>query len=506
MPSQAKQQNTLTGRIARIIGSVVDVQFDTTQGGQLPPLLNALTIQGARPVRLECVQHLGQDMVRTIALGSTQGLARGMAVTDEGGAMSVPVGKAVRGRLLNVTGDPIDGLPLTSTTERRAIHQSPPPFAALANTTERFHTGIKPIDLLAPYVKGGKVGLFGGAGVGKTILVTELINNIANHYKGTSVFTGVGERIREGNELHREMIRAGVVDYGPAFKKSMERGIWDLTQVDPNALKKSKAVMVFGQMNESPGARARVVHTGLAICEHFRDQQADGGNDVLLLIDNIFRAIQAETELSSSLGRSPSAVGYPPNLSTTVGAIQERIASLRHGSITAIEAVYVPADDLTDPAPAALFAHLDATTVLSRKIASLGIYPAIDPLASSSRMLTPEIVGHAHYECAQKVKRILQRYRELEDIITILGIDELSEEDQRIVHRARRVQRFLSQPFSVAEQFTAIPGAQVKIEDTIKGFTQIIEGTLDHLPEAAFAFVGTIEEAIAKGQRMAEDA
>ncbi len=493
------------GIITRIIGPIIDVQFDTTQGCRLPELLHALIVEKTtgEQIVLECAQHLGQDSVRTIAMENTDGLSRGMEVIDQGNPISVPVGEEIRGRLFNVIGEPIDGLTLPKKLQRKIIHQPAPSFDSLATQSEILTTGIKVIDLLAPYVKGGKIGLFGGAGVGKTVLIMEIINNVAKAYKGISVFAGVGERTREGNDFLREMIESGVIDYGKAFKESMKKGDWDLSKVDYKALENSKATMVFGQMNESPGARARVALTGLTIAEYFRDRtEGTTGNNVLFLIDNIFRFTQAGAEISSLLGRIPSAVGYQPTLATEMGRLQERIASLKTGSITSIQAVYVPADDLTDPAPATLFSHLDATTVLSRKIASLGIFPAVDALDSSSRILNPSILGEEHYHCAQNVKMILQRYQELQDIIAILGMDELSEEDKLLVARARKVQRFLSQPFFVAEQFTGLPGAYVKLEDTIKGFNKIIQGEVDHLPEVAFNLVGTIEEAIAKGETL----
>ena len=493
------------GTITRIIGPVVDIQFDTLQGNCIPKNLQALFVQNkhGKKIVLECAQHLGGDSIRAIAMDNTQGLARGMEVYDTGEPLAVPVGESIRGRLFNVTGEPIDGLADPENVARRAIHQPPPSFEKLATSSEMLHTGIKVIDLLAPYLQGGKMGLFGGAGVGKTILIMEIINNVAKVYKGFSVFAGVGERTREGNDLLREMIQSGVIDYGEKFKQGMEKGDWDLSTIDYDALKRSKVTMVFGQMDESPGARARVALTGLTIAEYFRDRaEGDTGNDVLFLIDNIFRFLQAGAEISSLLGRIPSAVGYQPTLATELGKIQERITSLQKGSITSIQAVYVPADDLTDPAPATTFTHLDASIVLSRKIAAASIYPAVDPLNSSSQILNPEVLGQAHYQCAQDVKVILQRYEELQDIITILGMDELSDEDKQTVARARKVQRFLSQPFSVAEQFTSIPGQYVKLEDTIAGFNKIISGELDYLPEPAFNFVGDIHQAIDQGTKI----
>lgn len=496
------------GTIVQIIGPVVDVSF-SAEGSKLPDILNALEVTkpNGQKVILECQQHLGEDRVRTIAMDSTDGLQRGMEVIDLGGPIQMPVGQEVRGRLFNVVGEAIDGIDQPQTQKGRSIHASAPKYEDLATSTEVLYTGIKVIDLLEPYVKGGKTGLFGGAGVGKTVLIMELINNIAKAYSGMSVFAGVGERTREGNDLLREMLESGVIRYGEAFLKNMEEGGWDLSKVDKAELAKSQATLVFGQMNEPPGARARVALSGLAIAEYFRDGEGEGkGNDILFFIDNIFRFTQAGSEVSALLGRMPSAVGYQPTLATEMGAMQERITSTKRGSITSVQAVYVPADDLTDPAPATTFTHLDATTVLSRKIAELGIYPAVDPLDSTSRILTPDIVGEEHYETAQRVKEILQRYKELQDIIAILGMDELSEEDKLVVHRARRVQRFLSQPFHVAEQFTGIKGEFVNIKDTIKGFKMILNGELDHLPEAAFNLKGTIEQAIEAGERMLAEA
>lgn len=496
------------GTIVQIIGPVVDVSF-SAEGSKLPDILNALEVTkpNGQKVILECQQHLGEDRVRTIAMDSTDGLQRGMEVVDLGAPIQMPVGQEVRGRLFNVVGEAIDGIDQPQTQKGRSIHASAPKYEDLATSTEVLYTGIKVIDLLEPYVKGGKTGLFGGAGVGKTVLIMELINNIAKAYSGMSVFAGVGERTREGNDLLREMLESGVIRYGEAFLKDMEEGGWDLSKVDKAELAKSQATLVFGQMNEPPGARARVALSGLAIAEYFRDGEGEGkGNDILFFIDNIFRFTQAGSEVSALLGRMPSAVGYQPTLATEMGAMQERITSTKRGSITSVQAVYVPADDLTDPAPATTFTHLDATTVLSRKIAELGIYPAVDPLDSTSRILTPEIVGEEHYQTAQQVKEILQRYKELQDIIAILGMDELSEEDKLVVHRARRVQRFLSQPFHVAEQFTGIPGEFVDIKDTIKGFKMILNGELDHLPEAAFNLKGTIEQAIEAGERMLAEA
>ena len=493
------------GKITQIIGPVVDVHFDTADGHHVPTLKNALIIptEDDRKIVLECQQHLGEETIRTIAMDATEGLCRGMTVIDQGAPIQVPVGDCVRGRLLNVTGDPIDGLPAPKATTYLPIHRPAPDFKDLATTTEVLYTGIKVIDLLAPFVKGGKIGLFGGAGVGKTVLIMELINNIAKARDGLSVFAGVGERTREGNDLLREMITSDVIKYGEKFKQALEKGKWDLSKIDEKALKDSKVSLVFGQMNESPGARARVALTGLTIAEQLRDGDKPGqGRDILFFIDNIFRFTQAGAEISALLGHMPSAVGYQPTLATEMGTMQERITSVKHGSITSIQAVYVPADDLTDPAPATTFTHLDTTTVLSRRIVSLGIYPAVDPLDSSSRVLQPDIVGEEHYRTAQRVKAVLQRYKELQDIIAILGMDELSEEDQQTVYRARKIERFFSQPFHVAEQFTGIPGMFVPIEETIKGFRQILDGELDHLPEAAFNLVGTIEQAMEKGKKM----
>lgn len=497
------------GNIIQIVGPVVDVEFDTTDGSELPKIYDALEI--TRPngavVVIECEQHIGENTVRCIAMDSTDGLTRNMEVVNTGSPITMPQGDNVRGRLLNVIGGSIDGLPAPSKEGSSPIHKPAPKFEELTTEAEILFTGIKVIDLIEPYAKGGKIGLFGGAGVGKTVLIQELINNIAKGHNGLSVFAGVGERTREGNDLLREMIESGIVNYGEEFKKGMEEGRWDLDKVDQKALETSQVTMVFGQMNEPPGARARVALSGLTIAESFRDGDGSGaGRDILLFIDNIFRFTQAGSEVSALLGRMPSAVGYQPTLASEMGALQERITSTKHGSITSVQAVYVPADDLTDPAPATTFAHLDATTVLSRKIAELGIYPAVDPLDSTSRILTPEVVGKAHYECAQRVKEILQRYKELQDIISILGMEELSEEDKLVVARARRVQRFLSQPFHVAEQFTGLKGALVKIEDTIKGFNMILDGELDQYPEAAFHLVGTIEEAIEKGERLLKEA
>jgi F-type H+-transporting ATPase subunit beta len=492
-----------TGKITQVIGAVIDVSFDTDQA--LPNIYDALVVkkENGQEIILEVQQHIGEDTVRTIAMDSSDGVQRGMAVVSTGQAIAMPTGEAVNGRLFNVTGDNIDGMPQVSKENGRPIHAEAPRFEDLSTSTEVLFTGIKVIDLIEPYAKGGKIGLFGGAGVGKTVLIQELINNIAKGYDGFSVFAGVGERTREGNDLLREMLESGIIKYGDDFMHSMEEGGWDLSKVDTEKLKDSSAAFVFGQMNEPPGARARVALSGLTLAEYYRDGAGDGaGKDILFFVDNIFRFTQAGSEVSALLGRMPSAVGYQPTLATEMGAMQERITSTKNGSITSVQAVYVPADDLTDPAPATTFAHLDATTVLSRKIAELGIYPAVDPLDSTSRILTEEIVGKEHYKCAQDVKEILQRYKELQDIIAILGMDELSEEDKLVVHRARRVQRFLSQPFHVAEQFTGLAGVMVPIEDTIKGFNMIMSGELDKYPEAAFNLKGDINDVIEAGEKM----
>ncbi len=498
------------GRVSQIIGPVVDVSF-SGEGSRLPEIFTALCIkrEGRDDLILEVQQHLGEDSVRAIAMDSTDGLARGTEVIDLNETITMPVGDEIKGRLFNVVGQAIDGLGEVSKAKSYSIHNKPPIYEDLSTENEVLFTGIKVIDLIEPYSKGGKIGLFGGAGVGKTVLIQELINNIAKGYGGLSVFAGVGERTREGNDLLREMIEAGIIKYGDKFKKSMEEGGWDLGSVDKEGLKDSKATFIFGQMNEPPGARARVALSGLTVAEYFRDGDLNdpaGGKDILFFIDNIFRFTQAGSEVSALLGRMPSAVGYQPTLATEMGLMQERITSTKRGSITSVQAVYVPADDLTDPAPATTFAHLDATTVLSRKIASLGIYPAVDPLDSTSRILDPNIIGEQHYNTAQRVKNILQRYNELLDIIAILGMEELSEEDKLVVHRARRVQRFLSQPFHVAEQFTGIKGVFVPIEETIRGFNMILDGEVDEYPEAAFNLVGTIDDAIQKGKRLLAEA
>ncbi|CAA0106683.1 ATP synthase subunit beta [Starkeya nomas] len=472
------------GRITQVIGAVVDVQFED----HLPEILNALetTNNGARLV-LEVAQHLGENTVRTIAMDSTEGLVRGAEVKDTGGAISVPVGEATLGRIMNVIGEPVDEAGPLVGEATRGIHQPAPTYAEQSTEAEILVTGIKVVDLLAPYSKGGKVGLFGGAGVGKTVLIMELINNIAKAHGGYSVFAGVGERTREGNDLYHEMIESKV-NIDPHENNGSATG--------------SKCALVYGQMNEPPGARARVALTGLTVAEHFRDQ----GQDVLFFVDNIFRFTQAGSEVSALLGRIPSAVGYQPTLATDMGALQERITTTTKGSITSVQAIYVPADDLTDPAPAASFAHLDATTVLSRSIAEKGIYPAVDPLDSTSRILSPLIIGEEHYNVARQVQQTLQRYKSLQDIIAILGMDELSEEDKLTVARARKIERFLSQPFHVAEVFTGSPGKLVDLADTIKGFKGLVEGKYDHLPEQAFYMVGTIEEAIEKGKKLAAEA
>jgi F-type H+-transporting ATPase subunit beta len=493
-----------SGKITAVIGPVVDVSFEENN---LPKILNALEIlkDDGSTLVLEVQQHLGENTVRTISMSGTEGLKRGMPVKDLGQAISMPIGDDIKGRLFNVVGEAIDGIEEPKTNDRLPIHRDAPKFEDLSVSAEVLFTGIKVIDLIEPYAKGGKIGLFGGAGVGKTVLIQELINNIAKGHGGLSVFAGVGERTREGNDLLREMLESGIINYGEDFNHNMEEGGWDLSKVDREKLLGSKATFVFGQMNEPPGARARVALSGLTIAEYFRDGEGDGkGKDVLFFVDNIFRFTQAGSEVSALLGRMPSAVGYQPTLATEMGTMQERITSTKNGSITSVQAVYVPADDLTDPAPATTFAHLDATTVLSRKIAELGIYPAVDPLDSTSRILTAEVVGEEHYKCAQDVKELLQRYKELQDIIAILGMDELSEEDKLAVHRARRVQRFLSQPFHVAEQFTGLKGVLVDIQDTIKGFTMIMDGELDHLPESAFNLKGTIEQAIEAGEKLLE--
>jgi len=491
------------GKIIQIIGPVIDVIFENSE--DLPQIYEALelTRPNGQKLILEVEQHIGENSVRTVAMDSTDGLKRGMEVRRMGKPISMPIGENIRGRLFNVIGEAIDGIGEVDKTNTYPIHTEAPKFDELSTQAEVLYTGIKVIDLIEPYAKGGKIGLFGGAGVGKTVIIMELINNIAKAYSGLSVFGGVGERTREGNDLLREMLESKVLKYGEEFLHSMEKGGWDLSKVNKEELATSNITMVFGQMNEPPGARARVALSALTVAEYFRDgDKKSKGRDILLFIDNIFRFTQAGSEVSALLGRMPSAVGYQPTLSSEMGELQERITSTKNGSITSVQAIYVPADDLTDPAPATTFAHLDATTVLSRKISELGIYPAVDPLDSTSRILTPEVVGHEHYECAQRVKNILQRYKELQDIIAILGMEELSDEDKLVVHRARRVQKFLSQPFHVAEAFTGRPGVLVSIEDTIKGFNMIINGELDKYPEDAFYMVGKIEDAIEKGEKL----
>jgi len=477
----ANTQNAV-GKITQIIGAVVDVQFE----GDLPPILNALeTMNGKNRLVLEVAQHLGESTVRTVAMDLTDGLVRNQEVTDTGQPITVPVGDETLGRIINVVGDPVDEAGPVKTAQKRAIHQPAPAYVEQSTEAQILVTGIKVVDLLAPYAKGGKIGLFGGAGVGKTVLIMELINNVAKAHGGYSVFAGVGERTREGNDLYYEMIESGV-------NKDPKKG----------DTKGSKCALVYGQMNEPPGARARVGLSGLTVAEHFRDQ----GQDVLFFVDNIFRFTQAGSEVSALLGRIPSAVGYQPTLATDMGALQERITTTTKGSVTSVQAIYVPADDLTDPAPATSFAHLDATTVLSRDIAAKGIYPAVDPLDSTSRLLSPLVVGEEHYAVAREVQQILQRYKALQDIIAILGMDELSEEDKLTVARARKIERFLSQPFHVAEVFTGSPGKLVDLKDTIKGFQGLCEGKFDNLPEAAFYMVGTIEEAVEKGKKLAAEA
>ena len=537
----------IIGHISQVIGPVVDVYFEgkgIDTDLLLPSIHDALTIKrnDGRILVVEVQQHIGEDTVRTVAMDSTDGLQRGMEVIPTGHPITMPVGNQIKGRLMNVVGEAVDGMRPLSKEGAFPIHREPPKFDELSTVQEVLFTGIKVIDLLEPYSKGGKIGLFGGAGVGKTVLIMELINNIAKKHNGFSVFAGVGERTREGNDLLREMIESGVIRYGEEFKKSMEEGHWDLSKVDYNEVEKSQATLVYGQMNEPPGARSSIALSGLTVAESFRDRKngdSNGPRDILFFIDNIFRFTQAGSEVSALLGRMPSAVGYQPTLATEMGQMQERITSTKNGSITSVQAVYVPADDLTDPemgqmqeritstkngsitsvqavyvpaddltdpAPATTFTHLDATTVLSRKITELGIYPAVDPLESTSRILDPLIVGQEHYDVAQRVKQILQRNKELQDIISILGMDELSDEDRQTVNRARRVQRFLSQPFAVAEQFTGVPGVMVSIEDTIKGFKMILDGEVDYLPEQAFLNVGTIEEAIEKGKKLLDAA
>ena len=500
----------IKGYISQVIGPVVDIHFDygTEETVTLPRIHDAMEISrpNGKILIVEVQQHIGENTVRTVAMDTTDGLRRGMEAVSYGMPITMPTGDQVKGRLMNVTGDPIDGMAQLTKDGALPIHREPPKFEDLTTTQEVLYTGIKVIDLLEPYAKGGKIGLFGGAGVGKTVLIMELINNIAKKNNGFSVFAGVGERTREGNDLLREMIQSGVIRYGEEFKKSMEAGNWDLSKIDYDELAKSQATLVFGQMNEPPGARSSVALSGLTIAESFRDKASEGERkDILFFIDNIFRFTQAGSEVSALLGRMPSAVGYQPTLATEMGAMQERITSTKKGSITSVQAVYVPADDLTDPAPATTYAHLDATTVLDRGIASLGIYPAVDPLESTSRILALEIVGKEHYEVARDVQRILQRYKDLQDIIAIMGMDELSEEDKLTVSRARKIQRFLSQPFSVAEQFTGMQGKYVPIAETIRGFREIIDGKHDDIPESAFLYAGTIDEVVAKAGEGAKE-
>ncbi len=506
--TRTADRTQIVGHIAQIIGPVVDVTFEGAENEVVMPAIHdAMEIRrdDGRTLVVEVQQHIGENTVRTVAMDSTDGLRRGMEAVSHFTPIEMPVGEQIKGRLLNVVGEAIDGMKPLDRKGAYPIHRDPPKFEDLTTVQEVLYTGIKVIDLLEPYSKGGKIGLFGGAGVGKTVLIMELINNIAKKHHGFSVFAGVGERTREGNDLLREMIESGVIHYGDAFRESMEKGEWDLSKIDYKEVEKSQATLVFGQMNEPPGARSSVALSGLTVAESFRDE-GTGSKDILFFIDNIFRFTQAGSEVSALLGRMPSAVGYQPTLATEMGAMQERITSTKKGSITSVQAVYVPADDLTDPAPATTFTHLDATTVLSRKITELGIYPAVDPLESTSRILDPLVVGEEHYRTAQRVKQILQRNKELQDIISILGMEELSDEDRLTVNRARRVQRFLSQPFTVAEQFTGVPGVMVSIEDTIKGFKMILDGEVDYLPESAFLNVGTIEEAIEKGRKLMEQA
>jgi F-type H+-transporting ATPase subunit beta len=495
------------GRVVQIIGPVVDVEFEENY---LPPIYTALRVTSEgfdvpQPIDVVCEvqQHLGEGRVRAVSMLPTDGMVRGMRAIDTGNPITVPVGEGTLGRVMNVIGEPVDNLGEVKAEQRYSIHRHAPAFDEQSTELQMFETGIKVIDLIQPFLRGGKIGLFGGAGVGKTVLIMELINNVARAHSGFSVFAGVGERTREGNDLLREMVESRVINFGESFYKNLEEtGEFDMTKVDMQAIKESKVALVYGQMTEPPGARLRVALSGLTVAEYFRDE----GRDVLLFIDNIFRFTQAGSEVSALLGRMPSAVGYQPNLASEMGEMQERITSTKTGSVTSIQAVYVPADDYTDPAPATTFAHLDAVSALSRQIAELGIYPAVDPLASSSRLLDPRILGEDHYKTAQDVKQILQRYKDLQDIIAILGLDELSEEDKLVVARARKVQRFFSQPFFVAAQFTGLEGKYVKLEDTIRGFREIVDGKHDDLPEQAFYLVGTIEEAREKAQKMAAGA
>ena len=489
-----------TGKVVQVIGPVLDIEYPAEQ---LPEILNAVSVKnddGSIDLTAEVAQHLGSNLVRAVSMQPTDGVVRGMEAVDLGEPISVPVGEATLGRVLNVIGDPVDTLGAVEAEERWPIHRDAPAFEDQATSTEMFETGIKVVDLLQPYTRGGKTGLFGGAGVGKTVLIQELINNVAVQGGGFSVFAGVGERTREGNDLLREMVEAGVVNFGEDFLKNYEEsGNFDLSKVDHAALKDSKAALIYGQMTEPPGARLRVGLSALTVAEYFRDVE---GRDVLLFVDNIFRFTQAGSEVSALLGRMPSAVGYQPNLATEMGGLQERITSTKKGSITSVQAIYVPADDLTDPAPATAFAHLDATTTLSRAIVEKGIYPAIDPLDSNSKILEPAVVGDEHYAVARQVQQVLQRYKDLQDIIAILGVEELSEDDKLVVARARKIERYLSQPFFVATQFTGLEGRYVKIEDTVEGFKTILSGELDELPEQAFLMVGTIDEAVDKGKKL----
>mgnify|MGYP000699557294 CR=1 FL=1 len=499
----------IKGYISQVIGPVVDIHFDNGKEEKitLPRIHDAMEITrpNGKILIVEVQQHIGENTVRTVAMDTTDGLKRGMEAISHGSPITMPVGDQVKGRLMNVTGNPIDGMTELDKKGSLPIHREPPKFEDLTTSREVLYTGIKVIDLLEPYSKGGKIGLFGGAGVGKTVLIMELINNIAKKNNGFSVFAGVGERTREGNDLLREMIQSGVIRYGEEFKKSMEAGHWDLSKIDYDELAKSQATLVFGQMNEPPGARSSVALSGLTIAESFRDLAAEGETkDILFFIDNIFRFTQAGSEVSALLGRMPSAVGYQPTLATEMGDLQERITSTKTGSITSVQAVYVPADDLTDPAPATTFTHLDATTVLSRSISSLGLFPAIDPLASSSDALDPSIVGEEHYRVAVKVQELLQEYSDLQDIIAILGMDELSEEQRLTVNRARKIQQFLSQSFHVAEKFTGNPGVYVRVEDTVRSFAEIVDGKADDLPEQAFRYASTIEDVRERARKMGE--
>jgi F-type H+-transporting ATPase subunit beta len=492
------------GKVVQVIGPVIDVEFEEKH---LPPIYTALRVVSEGfdvPSEIDIIceveQHLGEGRVRTVSMKPTEGVVRGMKALNTGGPITMPVGEATLGRILNVIGEPVDNLGAVPTETRYPIHRHAPTLDEQATSLEMFETGIKVIDLIQPFLRGGKIGLFGGAGVGKTVLIMELINNVAKAHSGFSVFAGVGERTREGNDLLREMVESKVINFGESFYEHTEKtGEFDMTKVDMEAIKESKVALVYGQMTEPPGARLRVALSGLTVAEYFRDQ----GLDVLLFIDNIFRFTQAGSEVSALLGRMPSAVGYQPNLASEMGEMQERITSTKTGAVTSIQAVYVPADDYTDPAPATTFAHLDAVTALSRQIAELGIYPAVDPLASNSRILDPRIVGDEHYQTAQDVKKVLQRYKELQDIIAILGLDELSEEDRLVVSRARKVQRFFSQPFFVAAQFTGLEGKYVKLEETVKGFREILDGNCDDIPEQAFFLQGTIEDVKRKAQEIA---